>query len=251
MSRCYDSSTTIFNPDGRVLQVEYAINAINAAGTCVGIKAQDAVILAVEKKQLSVLLAPTKSSEKMSHIDDHICCVVAGLSSDANILINQSRLNAARYTYQYQEPMPVEQLVQRICDYKQAYTQYGGLRPFGVGFLFAGWDKHHGFQLYQSDPSGNYSGWLATTIGEGNPAGKSLLKSDFEEGMSQEACVKLAAKVLSKTMDSTAPSADKMEIMILTADEATEVVSRRLLSAEEVGAVLEELKAETAAEGDA
>ena len=70
-----------------------------------------------------------------------------------------------RYLYKYQEAMPVEQVVKSICNYKQAYTQYGGLRPFGVAFLFAGWDRNFGFQLYQTDPSGNYSGWKATVIG--------------------------------------------------------------------------------------
>mmetsp|Transcript_15677 Transcript_15677/g.47745 ORF Transcript_15677/g.47745 Transcript_15677/m.47745 type:complete len:151 (+) Transcript_15677:147-599(+) len=150
MSRRYDQSTTTFSPEGRLHQVEYAINAINNAGTCVGIMAKDSVILAAEKKQLSILLANSehaKGSEKMYKIDDHICCVVAGLSSDASILINQARLSSQQYLYRYQEAMPVEMLVQRICDYKQAYTQYGGLRPFGVGFLFCGWDKHHGYQL--------------------------------------------------------------------------------------------------------
>lgn len=70
------------------------------------------------------------------------------------------------YLYTYQEQMPVEQVVKSICNYKQAYTQYGGLRPFGTAFLFAGWDKNFGFQLYQTDPSGNYSGWKATVIGK-------------------------------------------------------------------------------------
>lgn len=67
--------------------------------------------------------------------------------------------------YNYQEIMPVEQAVRSVCNYKQAYTQFGGLRPFGVAFVFAGWDSHYGFQLYQSDPSGNFSGWKATVIG--------------------------------------------------------------------------------------
>lgn len=65
--------------------------------------------------------------------------------------------------------MPVEQVVKSVCNYKQAYTQYGGLRPFGTAFLFAGWDSHFGFQLYQTDPSGNYSGWKATVIGKIRP----------------------------------------------------------------------------------
>lgn len=72
---------------------------------------------------------------------------------------------AQRYQLNYGEPMPCEQLVSYLCDIKQAYTQYGGKRPFGVSILYMGWDKHYGYQLYQSDPSGNYGGWKATCIG--------------------------------------------------------------------------------------
>ena len=126
----------------------------------------DGVVLAAEKRVVSKLLAPSKTSEKTYIIDDHAACLVAGLTADANILIQRARVSSQRYLHDFQEPMPVEQVVRTVCDYKQAYTQFGGLRPFGVAFLFAGWDKHHGFQLYQSDPSGNYSGWKATVIGE-------------------------------------------------------------------------------------
>ena len=93
---------------------------------------------------------------------------MAGITADANILINYARLSAQRYSLSYQEPIPVEQLVQKICDLKQGYTQYGGLRPFGVSFIYAGWDRNYGFQLYQSDPSGNYGAWKATCIGANN-----------------------------------------------------------------------------------
>ena len=100
-----------------------------------------------EKQKTTELLEPSKTSEKMYKLDDHVVTVVAGLTADANILINNARVNSQRYTYSYQEPMPVEQLVQRVCNFKQAYTMYGGLRPFGVGFLFAGWDVHFGYQV--------------------------------------------------------------------------------------------------------
>ena len=70
----------------------------------------------------------------------------------------------------FQTPIPVETLVRNLCDVKQSYTQYGGLRPFGVSLLFMGWDKHYGFQLYQTDPSGNYGGWKATCIGSSSQA---------------------------------------------------------------------------------
>lgn len=92
-------------------------------------------------------------------------CSVAGITSDANVLTNELRLIAQRYQLNYGEPVPCEQLVSQLCDIKQAYTQYGGKRPFGVSILYMGWDKHYGYQLYQSDPSGNYSGWKATCIG--------------------------------------------------------------------------------------
>ena len=92
-------------------------------------------------------------------------CSVAGITSDANVLTNELRLIGQRYLFQYGESIPCEQLVSWLCDVKQAYTQYGGKRPFGVSILYMGWDKHYGYQLYQSDPSGNYSGWKATCIG--------------------------------------------------------------------------------------
>jgi 20S proteasome subunit alpha 3 len=150
---------------GRLHQVEYAIEAINNAGTCVGLLSSEGIVLAAEKRVVSKLLAPSKTSEKTYVLDNHVTCLVAGLTADANILIHRARVASQRYLYTYQEAMPVEQVVRDVCDYKQAYTQYGGLRPFGVAFLFAGWDALHGFQLYQSDPSGNFSGWKATVIG--------------------------------------------------------------------------------------
>ena len=117
------------------------MEAISHAGTAIGILASDGIVLAAEKKLNSKLLEPTKSSEKMYMIDQHVAVAVAGITADANILINQARLHAQRYRFAFQEPQPVEQLVQTLCDEKQAYTQYGGLRPFGVSLLYAGWDK--------------------------------------------------------------------------------------------------------------
>lgn len=114
-----------------------------------------------------------------------------------------------RYLLTYQEEIPCEQLVQRLCDLKQGYTQFGGLRPFGVSFLYAGWDRHFGFQLYQSDPSGNYSGWLATCIGANNQSAVSILKQDRNDDITVKEALSLAVKVLNKTMDSTSLSADK------------------------------------------
>lgn len=269
MARRYDSSTTTFSPEGRLHQVEYAIEAINNAGTSVGILAKDGVVMASEKKITSGLLAPSRTSEKTYKLCPHATCSVAGLTADANILIDQARLRAGRYAYQYQEPIPIENLVEHVCNYKQAYTQYGGLRPFGVAFLFAGYDETHGFQLYQSDPSGNYSGWKATVIGANNQAGKSLLKTEYgtkkDDGDEMktddapatdviempnvvEAC-RLAVKVLNKTMDGAVASPEKLELFTMSLDEDGECV-HKILSEEEAKAVIAEVEAESAASGD-
>ncbi|KAL3764108.1 hypothetical protein ACHAWU_003920 [Discostella pseudostelligera] len=274
MARRYDSSTTTFSPEGRLHQVEYAIEAINNAGTSVGILAKDGVVMASEKKITSGLLAKARTSEKTYKLCPHATCSVAGLTADANILIDQARLRAARYAYQYQEPIPLESLVEHVCNYKQAYTQYGGLRPFGVAFLFAGYDEAHGFQLYQSDPSGNYSGWKATVIGANNQAGKSLLKTEYgvskkKDGDDEmkteddvpaltdaviempdvaEAC-RLAVKVLNKTMDGAVASAEKLELFTMSLDEDGNCV-HKILTEEEAKAVIAEVEAESASAGD-
>jgi len=228
MSRRYDSRTTIFSPEGRLYQVEYAMEAIGHAGAAIGVTATDGIVLAAEKKLTSKLLEPAISSEKMYKLDDHIACAVAGITSDANILIEYARVSAQRYIYAYQEPIPIEYLVQQICDLKQGYTQYGGMRPFGVSFLYAGWDKNYGFQLYQSDPSGNYGGWQASAIGANNQAAQSILKTDWKPEFKIKDAVKLAIKVLSKTMDSTSLTADKLDFSTLTRDARGKVVWREI-----------------------
>jgi len=272
MARRYDSSTTTFSPEGRQHQVEYAIEAINNAGTSVGILAKDGVVMASEKKITSGLLAQSRTSEKTYKLCPHATCSVAGLTADANILIDQARLRAGRYAYQYQEPIPIENLVEHVCNYKQAYTQYGGLRPFGVAFLFAGHDAAHGFQLYQSDPSGNYSGWKATVIGANNQAGKSLLKAEYggsgaaevgDEEMKTdddapgqrtdmpdvaEAC-RLAVRVINKTMDGAVASPEKLELFTMSLDGDGNCV-HKILNEEEAKAVIDEVEAVTAAAGD-
>lgn len=113
--------------------------------------------------------------------------------------------------------MPCEQLVSYLCDIKQAYTQYGGKRPFGVSILYMGWDKHYGYQLYQSDPSGNYGGWKATCIGNNSGAAVSILKQELsEDPITLGAAEDLAVKVLSKSLDMTKLTSEKVEMATLT-----------------------------------
>ncbi|RKP09309.1 proteasome component Y13 [Thamnocephalis sphaerospora] len=247
MARRYDSRTTTFSPEGRLYQVEYAMEAISHAGTVLGVLATDGVIIAAEKKIVSKLLEQSTASEKLYAVNDNMVCGVAGVTSDANILVNFVRRVAQNYLYVYNEPMPCEQLVQRICDLKQEYTQFGGLRPFGVGFVFAGWDRHHGFQLYHSDPSGNYSGWKATCIGSNNAAAQSMLKQEYKEDITLHDATALTVKVLSKTMDTASLNSEKLEFATLQLDAAGKPVYR-ILTPSQVDALLEQHKVAAPAE---
>jgi 20S proteasome subunit alpha 3 len=192
------------------------MEAINNAGSTVGIQFEDGVILAGEKRTISKLLEQGRSKEKLFTIDDHLICAVAGVTSDAAILVEKLRNDSQRYTLSYQEPIPVETLVTGLCNLKQSYTQFGGLRPFGVSFLFAGWDHHHGYQLYHTDPSGNYSAWKATAIGLNHQTGQTTLRESWKAGMTEAEGLELVAKVMLKSMDATKPAAENLEIVILT-----------------------------------
>lgn len=208
-------------------QVEYALEAISHAGTAIGILANDGIVLAAERKVTSKLLEQDTSAEKLYILNEYghfahsnallklasnMICAVAGMTADANILINYARQAAQRYLLTYNEDIPCEQLVRRLCDLKQGYTQHGGLRPFGVSFIYAGYDPQRQFQLYQSNPSGNYGGWKATSVGANNASAQSLLKQDYKEECDLKEACGLAMKVLSKTMDSTKLSSEKSNI---------------------------------------
>jgi len=161
-------------------------------------------------------------------------------------LVRQARLHAQRYRFAFQEPQPVEQLVQSLCDEKQAYTQYGGLRPFGVSMLYAGWDKTHGYQLYQSDPSGNYNGWKATCIGANNQSATSLMKQEYkDEIIPLDQALSLAIKVLTKTCDATSLTPDKFDLATLTKSEDGKLNYHELSEAESQ-ALLDAAKEEVA-----
>lgn len=197
------------------MQVEYAVEAINMAGSTIGVLATDGVVLAGEKKTTSKLLDQAKQHEKIFQINGQLFCAVAGLTSDANVLVNKLRVSAHQHVFTYGEPIPVESLVTGICDVKQGYTQFGGLRPFGVSFLVAGYDENHGFQLYHTDPSGNFSGWKAYAIGLNNNTAQQIFRQDWNAELNLQQSLELAAKVLTKTMDTANANAEKLEFGVV------------------------------------
>lgn len=166
-----------------------------------GIITKEGVLLACEKDTNSKLLEVEKTSEKIYKIDTNIAVVVGGLAADANLLVDYSRQYSQNYYLKYKSYTPVENLVRFLADQQQIITQKGSNRPYGAGFLFCGWDKIYGYQLYNTEPSGVYNCWRAHAIGQNSQNAQSALKESFKEDMSLNEGIELAVKVLKKTLD--------------------------------------------------
>jgi 20S proteasome subunit alpha 3 len=218
----YDQRTSTFSPDGKLLQVTYAMESIKRAPLTIGLLTQGGVVFASERRPKGPLVDKERpvlkdiNGEKTYKIDEHIGFTVAGLAADATLLVDHSRTRAQQHLYSYSEPMPVEELCQLICDVKQGYTMFGSQRPFGVAFLVGGWDRFHGFQLYHTDPSGNYSAWKAYAIGANEATAQGLLKNDWKESMSLEEGVLQALKIMSKVLDAVSLNPSLVEVATLS-----------------------------------
>jgi len=176
----YDRGSTIFSPDGRLFQVEYAIEAVKRGTTAIGVKTSEGCCLAVQKR-LHTSLVEKEMVKKIFAIDNHIAAAIAGLTADAHVLVNQARIQAQIHRITYNEAITVEALTRRLANLKQMYTQHAGVRPFGVSLLIAGCDEMLGPQLYMTEPSGSYWGYRATAIGSSAPAIIEFLESEYQE----------------------------------------------------------------------
>ncbi|USS41380.1 archaeal proteasome endopeptidase complex subunit alpha [Thermococcus aggregans] len=235
----YDRAITVFSPDGRLFQVQYAREAVKRGATAVGVKCKDGVVLAVEKRVTSKLIEP-ESYEKIFQIDDHIAAASSGIIADARVLVDRARLEAQIYRLTYGEPVPLTVLVKKICDLKQMHTQYGGVRPFGVALLMAGVNEKP--ELFETDPSGAYFEWKAVAIGSGRNTAMAIFEEKYRDDMTLENAIKLAVLALAKTMEE--PSPDNIEVAVITVKEK----KFRKISKEEVAKCLEEVLKEVEAE---
>ena len=196
----YDRAITVFSPDGRLFQVEYAREAVKRGTTAVGIKSEEGVALLVDKRITSDLIE-SKSIEKIFQIDDHIGAVTSGLVADARVLIDKARIEAMVNRIYYDEPISVETLSKRICDQKQNYTQYGGVRPYGTALLIAGVNSDGVAMLFETDPSGALLEYKATGIGAGRNTIMELFEENFKSEMSMEEAILLGLEGLYKTTE--------------------------------------------------
>jgi proteasome alpha subunit len=190
----YDRAITMFSPDGRLLQVEYARKMVRQGSTAIGIVYKNGVLLVTDKRLVDKLVVP-ESVEKIWPIDTHIAATASGMVSDARVLFERSQLKAQQHRVTYDSPMDVLGVVRDICNLKQICTQSGGLRPFGVSTLIIGVDEI-GSQLFETDPAGIYFRYHAKAIGEGEVDAEEYLYKHFTHGMSRDEAVRLAVQTL-------------------------------------------------------
>jgi len=230
----YDRAITVFSPDGRLFQVEYARKAVERGTTTLGIKFKDGVLLMTDKRMRSRLVE-IHTIQKIFVIDEHIGCATSGLVADARTLVDYARIIAQIERVTYNEKIPVEALVKRICDYKQQFTQYGGVRPFGVSLLIAGIDDQ-GIHLYETDPSGAMVGYKADCIGVNRDMVMEMLEKEYSEDMSMEDAIKLGLKALKESSEEEFRE-DTVEIGYIKVGEEF-----RVMSDEEVKKILEKIE---------
>jgi len=190
----YDRAITMFSPDGRLLQVEYAKKTVKQGSTAIGIVANDGVVLVTDKRIVEPLIVD-ESVDKIFKIDEHIAATAAGIISDARVLVERSQVTAQQHKVTYDSDIDTLSIVKDVCKLKQVCTQSGGLRPFGVSMLIAGVDET-GLKLYETDPTGIYFGYKATAIGEFETEIKELLNKEYTENLSINDAIKLAIKGL-------------------------------------------------------
>ena len=190
---------TQFSPEGRLFQVEYAIEAVRRGTTAIVCRNKNSVVFAVEKKG-SELQEQSTGSEKIFKIDNHIGVAIAGLTADARVLIDRARVQAQVNILNYDEKISVKDSTLNICEYKQVFTQNAGVRPFGVSFLIAGIDNDGTTSLYLTDPSGAMWGYKAFAIGSGATEARTYLEEHYKEDMSDEELKLLPLRALKELM---------------------------------------------------
>ncbi len=179
----YDRAITVFSPDGRLYQVEYAIETVRRGTLALGLKAKEGVILAVEER--SRKLQTPGETQKIFQVDDHLGLAAAGYIPDARIQVDQARVYAQSNRLVYDEPIEVETVAKRIADLAQQYTQYAGVRPFGVSLIIGG-VNNEAAELFLTDPSGTYIGYNAVAIGAGSDQVTEYLEQKYHDDMTLE-----------------------------------------------------------------
>lgn len=194
----YDRAITMFSPDGRLLQVEYAKKTVRQGSTAIAMVCSDGLLFVTDKRIIDSLVVP-ETVEKIWQIDEHIGATASGILSDARVLIERAQLKAQQHRVTFDSSIDTLTVVKDICDLKQVCTQSGGLRPFGVSLLVAGIDDHTP-RLYETDPTGIFFQYKATAIGEGEVEVEEILHNEYKPNLTIEEGFRLSLKALKKIL---------------------------------------------------
>jgi len=216
--QAYDRGITIFSPDGRLYQVEYAREAVKRGTASIGVRTPEGVVLVVDKRTRSPLLEGS-SVEKLHKVDDHVGAASAGHVADARQLIDFARQQSQVEHVRYDEPIGVRTLTKNVTDHIQQYTQVGGARPFGVALLIAGVSDGEP-RLFETDPSGTSNEWKAVAIGSDRAAIQEYLEDEYEADLGIEDGVKLALRALQEGRED-ALEGDGVGVAVVDADTGT------------------------------
>lgn len=211
------SAITVFSPDGHLFQVEYAQESVERGSIAIGIKGGKCIVLGAEKKSQSSSLQLGRTMSKICFIDSHISLAFAGLTADARVLIDRLRAECQQHRMVVEDPVTVEYITRFTANMKQKYTQANGRRPFGLGSMIAGFDRHSNKpHLYATDPAGTYFEWKANAIGHNSKTVKEYLSKNYRDGLTDEEAIKLGVEGLLEILQ---VSGKNMEIGIIRNNE--------------------------------
>jgi len=234
MSR-YDRALTVFSPDGRLFQVEYAMRAVKQGASTIAVKGANCVVLGAETRTLAKLQKKS-TMKKIMEVDEHIAVVFAGLTADARVLLNKARVECQSYRLTMDDSPSVQYVSKYIAGVQQSYTTRGGRRPFGLSTLIAGWDIDGSVRLFHTIPSGTFSEWQANAVGRKSDMVMEFLEEHYKAELPEDETIKLAVKALMETVEKGEKSID---IAVLTANKKL-----RRLSKDEIKAVADLIKKE-------
>ncbi|CAH0391989.1 unnamed protein product [Bemisia tabaci] len=235
----YDRGVNTFSPEGRIFQVEYAIEAIKLGSTAIGICTSEGVVLAVEKRITSSLMEPN-TVEKIVEVDKHVGCAVSGLIADSRTMIDRARVECQNHWFTYDERMSVESVAQAVSNLAIQFGDSGDdggamSRPFGVAILFAGCDEK-GPQLFHMDPSGTFVQFDAKAIGSGSEGAQQTLQEVYHKSMTLSEAINACLTILKQVMEEKLNSSN-VEVVTVTPEKLY-----HLFTKEEVEAALSEVK---------
>ncbi|MCK4480925.1 MAG: archaeal proteasome endopeptidase complex subunit alpha [Candidatus Lokiarchaeota archaeon] len=200
--RAYDRALTVFSPEGRLYQVEYALEAVRRGTLAVAVKSKDDVCIAAQIKIPSILI-DADAIDKIFQVDEHIGVAISGLHADSRALINYSRVQAQSFRLTYDEPVRLNMLAKSIADLTQQYSQFGGIRPFGCALFFIAIDAE-GSQIYTVSPSGIYRSFKSYAIGTGEASAREYLIENYKEEMTFDELINFTLKTLKESIDEDA-----------------------------------------------